>query len=270
MTLNSARSHELDPATSRLFPRARAEPTNDVSALVAPARAQEVVKETLGPSLPEESGSKPEPIRSPGRLHQVPPDTFSFEPRGDRSCWVLPCLQLGEKPRKTLRKQRAPFRWSGGGCAQGARPTSAEGRQRRATHAELIGWSPSRFSGFSNSKLRRLRALGVQSVPSLFFCSGGESEEALGRFKLKYGSTSACFYITASSAFFFLFFYVDASCSENMEFLKGPRSRRAHVAVPAAAAADGCWVPSGFHLPALSLEEEMWPLSGLEPAQTSD
>lgn len=42
----------------------------------------------------------------------------------------------------------------------------------------------------------------------------------------------ACFYITASSAFFsffFSFFYVDASCSENMEFLKGATDAAVHM-----------------------------------------
>lgn len=52
---------------------------------------------------------------------------------------------------------------------------------------------------------------------------GREAGGGFGKLLANYGSSSsACFYITASSAFFF---YVDASCSENMEFLKGPRTR---------------------------------------------
>lgn len=50
----------------------------------------------------------------------------------------------------------------------------------------MLSWSAGarRFSpGLQTPKLRRLRALRVQSVGSVFlFCPGGESEEALGRF----------------------------------------------------------------------------------------
>lgn len=53
--------------------------------------------------------------------------------------------------------------------------------------------------------------------------------------KVRVPRLQACFYITASSAFFF--FYVDASCSENMEFLKGPRTPPCTCQRSAAAAA---------------------------------
>ena len=134
--------------------------------------------------------------------------------------------------------------------------------ERRTTHVELIDWSLFFFSlslclFFFNSKLRRSRALRVtkkkkkktlQTTIPVRKTKRGERSVHLA--PAKYGSTSACFYITASSAF-----YVDASCSENMEFLKGPRTRRPHVTVPQQqrrwrrqAAAAPLWLTDGFHL----------------------
>lgn len=174
-----------------MFPWSRAEPTNDVAALAPPARGQEGANEIIPTSLTtrtEEAGSQSDTILTPGpppwpRL--VPPDTFSFGPRGDRSCWVLPWLRPGEKPRKTLRKR------GGGGFTSTGRGSDAPSVPQVKKENRAMGDScrvgrlelPSRSSGFSNSKLRRLRALRVQSVRSaFFFCSGGESEETLGRF----------------------------------------------------------------------------------------
>lgn len=99
------RELSTDPRLCDMFPQARAEPTNDVSALVPPARGQQGVNEIIPARLTTKTEKRGETdaIRTPRRLDRVPPDTFSFAPGGGRSCWVLPSLQPGEKPSKTVR-----------------------------------------------------------------------------------------------------------------------------------------------------------------------
>lgn len=89
-----------------------------------PARAQEGVNEIIPTSLTtktEEIGSKTDKILIPGRLDQVPPDTFSFGPRGDRSCRLLPSVQPGEKPRKTVENGGVTSTGQGGDDAPSVR-----------------------------------------------------------------------------------------------------------------------------------------------------
>lgn len=222
----------------------------DVSALVPPARGQEGVKEIIPTRLTtntEKRGSKTDTIRTPWWLDLVPPDTFSFAQSGDRRCWVLPSLQPGEKPRKTVLKLGGYFRWLGWEwCAKCAIPE--EGKQSEGRL--MLSWSAgARLSGSSNSQTAPLACAPRQKCRlGVLLLLPGRKRGNIGQVPAKYDSTSACFYITASSAFFFFFFYVDASCRENMEFLKGPRTRRAHVTVPCSSSSSPAVADRWLHL----------------------
>lgn len=200
------RELSTDPRLCDMFPQARAEPRNDVSALVPPARGQEGVNEIIPARLttktekrglkPTQSGPRDAPIES--RL------TLSVLPRVEIGVAgsYRPCSPERNPERRSLRGGLLPL-------VEGEMRQVCDSHkwrrktERRATHAELVGWSPSLLSGFSNSQTAALTcAPRPKCRLGVLLLLRRRKRGNTGQVPAKYGSTSACFYITASSAFF--------------------------------------------------------------------
>lgn len=147
----------------------------------------------------------------------------------------------------------AEVRWRRARCVRCTLPASHGGKRSEGRlMLELLGLqacslpSPTPLS-LSNSTRRRFRALRVRmkieereqekrSPPSAVPVRKTMVPTRAPPLQTTRPSTSSVF-LHNSIIRFFLFFYVDASCSENMEFLKGPRTPPCTCQRPAAAAA---------------------------------
>lgn len=228
------RELSTDPRLCDMFPQARAEPTNDVSARVPPARGQQGVNEIIPARLTtktEKRGLKPT---------QSGPRDASIESRLTLS--VLPREAIGvvgsyrpcspERNPERRFDNRGITSAGGGGDAPSVRFPQVKKENGAKGDSCWVG----RLEPVSSLRVFKLQncAAYVRSASKVSARYSSSAAEPKAR-KHWAGSCKVRLYFSVflhNSIIRFFFFYVDASCSENMEFLKGPRTRRAHVTVP--------------------------------------